>query len=274
MLFARPKPLIYLLFLFFALPTLFSCTSQRLSYFQDIPDSTNKVKYVALPAFTSPVVHADDILNIIIQTLDPQANQLLNQGNLPIASGITTNNPNSTTAVQQQVVSGYLVNREGYIHMAYIGNVMVANLTTSEVRDTIANRIAYYFKEPVVNVRYANFKVTVLGEVKQPASFSIPYEKPTVVDALGLAGDITIYGKRSNVMLMRENNGQKEITRLNLDSSNVINSPYFYLKPNDVIFVEPSESRVAGTNEFRTRDIAVLTAGLSLLTVIVARLIR
>ncbi len=119
-----------------------------------------------------------------------------------------------------------------------------------------------------------SFKVTVLGEVRQPATFSLPNEKPTVLDALGLAGDITIFGKRNNVLLVRESEGKKEITRLNLDSSNVINSPYFYLKPNDVLYVEPTDSRVESTNAFRTRDIAVLSAGISLLTVIAARLIR
>jgi len=114
----------------------------------------------------------------------------------------------------------------------------------------------------------------VLGEVRQPATFSLPNEKPTVLDALGLAGDITIFGKRDNVLLVRDADGRKEIARLNLDSTKIINSPYFYLRPNDVLYVEPSESRVASTNSFRTRDIAVLSAGISLLTVVAARLLR
>ncbi len=250
---------------------LFSCTTERISYFKDIPDSTNRTKYVDLPAFTPPVIRPDDILNVSIQTLDPQANQLLNQGNLPILSGITTTN---SVNAQQQVVSGYLVNREGSIHMAYIGDVHVGGMTTNEVRDTVAARISYYFKEPVVNVRFANFKVTVLGEVKTPATFSIPNEKPTVLDALGFAGDLTIYGKHNNILLIRDTVGKKAITRLNLDSSKVIESQYFYLRPNDVIYVEPTESRVESTNAYRTRDIAILAAGLSLLTIIAARLIR
>src|SRR5689334_11042209 len=222
---------------------LFSCTTQRIAYFQDIPDSTkvNTVKYVDLPPFTPPVVHADDILNINVQTLDPQANMILNQGNLPIQSGVTTANPNAPTLNNQNAVSGYLVNKGGDIFMPYIGNVHVEGLTTSTIHDTVLNRISVYFKNPVVNVRFANFKVTVLGEVRQPATFSLPNEKPTVLDALGLAGDITLYGKRSNVLLVRESDGKKEITRLNLDSSTVINSPYFYLKPNDVLYVEPTE---------------------------------
>lgn len=272
---AQPK-LILVSLSIFSTCLLFSCTpSQRIAYFQDVSDTAkiNKVKYVNLPAFTPPVVRTDDILNVNVQTLDPQANMILNQGNLPIQSGITTPNPNSPMMNNQNAVSGYLVNKNGDINMPYIGTVHVQGLTTSGIHDTILNKISVYFKNPVVNVRFANFKVTVLGEVRQPATFSLPNEKPTVLDALGLAGDITIYGKRSNVMLVRDAEGKKEITRLNLDSTNVINSPYFYLKPNDVLYVEPSESRVASTNAFRTRDIAVLAAGISLLTVVVARLL-
>ena len=249
---------------------LFSCTTERISYFKDVPDST-KTKFVDLPSFTPPVIRPDDILNVSIQTLDPQANQLLNQGNLPVLSGITTTN---SVNAQQQVVSGYLVNREGDIHMSYIGNVHVGGMTTEAVRDTILGRISYYFKDPVVNVRFANFKVTVLGEVKTPATFSVPNEKPTILDALGYAGDLTIYGKHNNVLLIRETDGKKEMTRLNLDSSRVIGSKYFYLRPNDVLYVEPTDSRVESTDAYRTRDIAILAAGLSLLTVIAARLIR
>ncbi len=266
----RPKTITVFSVVFIFSSFLFSCTTERITYFKDISD-TAKSKIIDLPVFTPPVVRPDDILNISIQTLDPQANQLLNQGNLPILSGITTTN---SVNAQQQVVSGYLVNREGYIHMAYIGNVHVGGMTTSALRDTISERISYYFKDPVVNVRFANFKVTVLGEVKTPATFSIPNERPTVLDALGFAGDLTLYGKHNNVLLIRELEGKKEITRLNLDSSNVIASNYFYLRPNDVLYVEPTESRVESTNAYRTRDVAILASGLSLITIIVARLIR
>lgn len=272
---AQPKRLL-VCFTAFISCLLFSCTTQRIAYFQDIPDSLsiNSVKYVNLPSFTPPVVRPDDILNINVQTLDTQANMILNQGNLPIQSGVTTVNPNAPTLNNQNAVSGYLVNKGGDIFMPYIGSVHVQGLTTTAIHDTVLNRISVYFKNPVVNVRFANFKVTVLGEVRQPATFSLPNEKPTVLDALGLAGDITIFGKRNNVLLVRDAEGRKEITRLNLDNTNVINSPYFYLKPNDVLYVEPTESRVASTNAFRTRDIAVLSAGISLLTVVVARLLR
>ena len=119
---AQPKRLLVYL-TFFSTCVFFSCTPQRISYFKDIPDSANinNVKYITLPAFTPPVVHSDDILNIIVQTLDPQANMILNQGNLPIQSGVTSVNPNAPATNSQQAVSGYLVNKDGYIFMPYIG---------------------------------------------------------------------------------------------------------------------------------------------------------
>lgn len=272
---AQPKRLLVCLSLF-STCIIFSCTTQRIAYFQDVPDSlsVSDTKFVDLPPFTPPIVRPDDILNINVQTLDPQANMILNQGNLPIQSGVTTTNPNAPTLNNQNAVSGYLVNKSGDIYMPYIGSVHVQGLTTTEIHDTVLSRVEVFFKNPVVNVRFANFKVTVLGEVRQPATFTLPNEKPSVLDALGLAGDITIFGKRNNVLLIRDSDGRKAITRLNLDSTKIMNSPYFYLKPNDVLYVEPTESRVASTNAFRTRDIAVLSAGISLLTVVAARLIR
>lgn len=248
----------------------FSCKTERIAYFKDVPDSTSQVKNVLLPAFTSPVVNADDILNITVQTIDPAANQVLNQGNLPVLSGNAAGN---SLGGSQLIVAGYLVTKEGKVHMPYVGDVMVKGLTTDQVRDLIQSKIAVFFKEPVVNVRFANFKVTILGEVKNPSTFIIPNEKPTVIDALGLAGDITIYGRRDNVMLIRDINGQKEITRLDMDKTASISSPYFYLRPNDVIYVEPTASRVESTNSYRVRDIALISSALSLLVILTSRVL-
>ncbi len=257
----------FIWFLCFAM-FLFSCRTERIAYFKDIPDATSP-KLLNLSAFTSPVVRTDDILNIVIQTLDPNSNQILNQGNLPVLSGAASGTPTNS----QSVISGYLVDKDGFIRMPYIGNLLVKGFTTAQIRDTIVQKISYYFKDPVVNVRFANFKVTVLGEVKNPSTFVIPNEKPTVIDALGLAGDITLYGKRNNVLLIRDNEGKKEIARLNLDSSRSISSPYFYLRPNDVLVVEASASRVESTDAYRTKYISIIVGALSLATIIVARLL-
>jgi len=173
------------------------------------------------------------------------------------------------------VVAGYLVDRDGFVHLPYVGDILVKGLTSVQVKNLITEKISVYFKDPVVNVRFTNFKITVLGEVRNPTTFLLPNENPTIFDALGLAGDITIYGRRDNVMLVRSDaDGKKEIVRLNLDSSSAITSPYFYLKPNDVLIVEPTAERVASASAYRTRDIAVIGAALSLMIVITARLIQ
>lgn len=258
---------------FILFTNLTSCKIQRVAYFQDVPDSVTAKKVLQTVPIEAATVHPDDVLNITIQTLDPSANTILNQGNLPITSGAVTNtNPNTTS---QAVISGYLVDKDGFVHLPYVGDVMVKGLTSGQVKDLVAQKISVYFKDPVVNVRFTNFKITVLGEVKNPTTFLVPNENPTIFDALGLAGDITLYGRRDNVMLIRnEAEGKKEIVRLNLDSSSAIKSQYFYLKPNDVLFVEPTEDRVASASAYRTRDIAIIASALSLMIVIVARLIQ
>ncbi len=253
---------------------LISCTTERVAYFKDVPDSASAKRVLqSLPPAEAAIVRPDDVLNITIQTLDPAANTLLNQGNLPVNSGAVTGSSTNTTT--QAVISGYLVNKDGYVHLPYIGDVMVKGLTSDQVKELVVQKISVYFKDPVVNVRFTNFKITVLGEVRNPTTFLLPNENPTIFDALGLAGDITLYGRRDNVMLIRsEADGKKDIVRLNLDSTSAITSPYFYLKPNDVLYVEPTADRVAGTSEYRTRDIAIIASALSLMVIIVARLIQ
>ena len=252
---------------------LISCTPQRIAYFKDIPDSTAANKVLQSIPSGAALVRPDDVLNITIQTLDPQANVILNQGNLPINTGAVSGPSGSNVA--QAVVAGYLVDRDGFVHLPYVGDILVKGLTSVQVKNLITEKISVYFKDPVVNVRFTNFKITVLGEVRNPTTFLLPNENPTIFDALGLAGDITIYGRRDNVMLVRSDaDGKKEIVRLNLDSSSAITSPYFYLKPNDVLIVEPTAERVASASAYRTRDIAVIGAALSLMIVITARLIQ
>lgn len=268
---SRPA-LVYLASVFFV-TCFFSCKTERVAYFQDIPDDSG-LKTIAPSPAEAPVIHSDDVLNITIQTLDPAANQVLNQGNLPVNSGAVSNVVGGSN-MNQAAIAGYLVDKNGFIHLPYIGDISVKDLTTNEARKLVTEKISLYFKDPVVNVRFSNFKITVLGEVRNPTTFLIPNENPTVIDAIGLAGDITLYGKRDNVMLIRTNvTGQKEIVRLNLDSSKVMSSPYFNLHPNDVIYVEPSAERVASASAYRTRDIAIIGSALSLMVIIVARLIR
>ena len=127
---------------------------------------------------------------------------------------------------------------------------------------------------PTVQVRYANFKITVIGEVARPATYTVPNERISIIDVLGYAGDLTIYGKRENVLLIRDTIGGKQFIRLNLNSSDIFKSPYFYLRQNDVVYIEPNEAKIATTDAARTRTLAVVGTVLSLLIVITSRLIK
>src|SRR5205085_4095548 len=129
------------------------------------------------------------------------------------------------------------------IDFPVLGKLEVTGLTTSQLSDTLKSKLDQYLKDPIVNVRLLNYKVTILGEVNRPSSYSVTSERLSVVDAIGMAGDLTIDGKRENVLLIREENGERKFIRLNLNSSTLFESPYYYLKQNDIVYVEPSKSK-------------------------------
>ena len=246
---------------------LSSCVvTKKTVYFSNLPDSVRGVS--VLPAeFKEPVIQTDDILSINIQTIDPESTAAVNQVSVAMpAVGIS-----SASAIGNQTVAGFLVDKEGTIEISMIGKVKVAGLTTFQARELIRTKAQRYFHNPTVHVRFANFKVTVIGEVAKPATYTVPNEKVSLLDAIGLAGDLTIYGKRENILLVRENNGKKEFERFNLNSSDIFQSPYFYLKQNDVIYVEPNKAKVATTNAARTQTISLIGSAISVLIVLFSR---
>lgn len=245
---------------------LHSCSVKKIIYFNDLPtDSLQIFKEAA--AFAEPIIQPDDILNITIQTLDPATSAVVNQTIAVQAVGAS-----SAAAVGNQLISGFLVDKDGYIHMSMIGKINVKGLTSYQAREKITEIARQYYKDPTVQVRFANFKITILGEVTRPATYTLPNEKVSVLDALGLAGDLTIYGKRENVLLIREQAGKKELVRLNLNDSEVFNSRYFYLKQNDVLYVEPGKGKAAANNAARTQTYALIGSLLSVLIVAISRL--
>ncbi|HEY9259415.1 polysaccharide biosynthesis/export family protein [Chitinophaga sp.] len=244
-----------------------SCSAPKnITYFKDVPD-TIRQKGIQQAAYATPLIQADDILQITIQTLDPTATSMLNQSgaSVPVAGG-TAAAPVATS------VSGYLVDKDGYVVLPLIGKITVQGKTTDSVREEIKTIAATYYKDPVVNVRFANFKITVLGEVNKPSTYVMPNEKVTLLDALGAAGDLTIYGKRENILLIRDNNGKKEFVRLNLNESNIFSSPYFFLRQGDVVYVEPNKSKVSSTDLSQVKRISIMASVLSLLIVVVSRI--
>lgn len=245
-----------------------SCVNTKnVPYFQDLSLADKSTQETAA-VFTDPKIQADDILSISIFTIDPGSSSVVNQSTTGQALGAS-----SASAMGQQQISGYLVDKNGEIELAVIGKIKVLGLTTYQARDLIRSKVTELFNNPSVQVRFANFKITLLGEVARPAAYTVPNEKVSVLDAIGLAGDLTIYGKRENVLLIRDNNGKKEFVRFNLTSSEMFKSPFFYLKQNDVIYVEPNKARVAANNASRTQTVAIIGSALSVIIVLISRLL-
>lgn len=230
----------------------------------DVAQSTDTA-FLTTSSFTEPTIQVDDILGISIQTIDVQSqNALTRQGNTTVASDVASGG--------QPVASGYLVDKQGAVEIPMLGKVQVVGLTTTQARDLIRSAVAKFYKEPTVQVRFSNFKVTVLGEVLKPGVYVMPSEKVTLLDAIGLAGDLTIYGKRENVLLVRDIGGKKEFIRFNLNSSDVFKSKYFYLKQNDYVYIEPTQGKVGANNIATKQTIATAASILSLLVVLITRL--
>jgi len=228
-----------------------SCGSGRKAiYFSDL--GADQVSHKVAAEYYEPLIQTDDILTINIQTIDPRAAAPVNQ-----SGGVSTGgNP----AQNEPAITGYLVDKEGNVEMPMLGIVKLGGLTTTEAKEVIRKKAGTYYKNPTIQVRFANFKITILGEVARPASYTIPNERISVLDAISLAGDLTIFGKRDDVMLIRNNGNYKEIARLNLNSSELMASPYFYLKQNDVLYVEPNKAKTSTNNAPKMQIITIAIA--------------
>ena len=242
---------------------LTACVNTRkTTYFTDVTDGI-LTTHTPIP---ESVIQKNDLLSITVNSLNPVESERFN---LPF----NTNNFNNISGINP--TSGYLVDTDGFIQFPVLGNIKADGLTKERLKENILKKIldSQFLKEPVVNVRILNFRVTVIGEVQRPSVVSIPNEKISLLEAIGLAGDLTIYGKRENVLVIREENGNKIIKRLNLNSNELLSSPYYYLKSNDIVYVEPNKTRVALAN--RTQQTApLILSGLSLVAIILDRIIK
>lgn len=240
-----------------------SCVNtQKVTYFNNIEDGVIPSSVMNL----EPVVQKGDILSITVSSLNPEASVIFNAPNLPIQ--------NNTIAMAGNIApaSGYLVNQDGYIQFPVLGNILASGLSKQKLKDDITRMLAEkkLLIDPIVNVRFLNFRVTVLGEVARPAVVSVPNEKISILEAIGLAGDLTIYAKRDNILLIREEKGSKLIKRLNLNTSEIFTSPYYYLKSNDIVYAEPNSAKVAANNSTR-QILPLVLSGLSFVAIILTR---
>ncbi len=211
---------------------LFSCVSRKkMIYLQGIE---NQKSYDNSKLF-EPKLQPDDLLSIIISAENPEVTVPFN---LPMIQGNYELNNN------QNNIKTYLIDNAGFIDFPVVGKVKLGGLTRTEAIAKLFEAISIYIKNPSVNVRIMNYKISVLGEVMRPGSYSIPSERITILEALSLAGDLSIFGIRSTILRIHEEDGKKTYSRIDLTKTDLLNSPDYYLSQNDVIIVEPNKTRI------------------------------
>jgi polysaccharide export outer membrane protein len=217
---------IYLLLIFI----FSSCASKKdLYYFQDINDIEIQNSYEYLS------IQPGDILDIQISALNPESVIIFER-----QSDISQQNG----ALQNLAIYGYLVGNDNTITLPLIGSISTFNLNTSSLSDEIINKLSPYIKDPSVNVRILNFRVSILGEVNNPGTYTLIEERVSIPQALGLAGDLTINGDRNNVLLIRDIDGKKVNQFIDLTKSEIFNSSNYFLKQNDVLYVRPNNAKI------------------------------
>lgn len=212
-------------------------TYQNINYLQDIQSDTT----MRMAVNKGIVIQPQDQLSIIVSHRDPE---LAATFNLPLVTYLTGSELASGRTTSSRIV-GYIVNSNGDINFPVLGELHVAGLTRWDLQDLIAEELSSrnLLRDAIVTVEFMNFKVSILGEVSRPGTYSVSGDKITLLGALSLAGDLGIYGRRDNVQVVREKNGQRTVYVVDLRSSDLFNSPAYYLQQNDVVYVEPSSVR-------------------------------
>ncbi len=225
-----------LLLLFVGLLLLNSCASKKdVYYLQDQEGITGAVNFAA------PKIQVNDIISVLITAENLQAAQIFNTANLSNGGPLINS--------EMLKLTGYLVDEKGEIDLPTLGTILVTDKTISELEQYISNQIKsrQYLDNPIVTARVINAKITISGEVVRPGTYTFTEQVLTLPQALGYAGDLTINGKRNNILLVREESGERTYTYIDLTKSDFFNSPYYYVKQNDWIYVYPNAPKVASS---------------------------
>lgn len=252
----------YIKFFFFSVLVLLSaCASHpEFIYLQNL-DEQAKVELRTISTKNIVKIQPFDFLHIAVYSIDPLAAAPFNPQAL--AGG-------GVGGTQPEII-GYKVGEDGAIDFPIIGSIPMVGKTLQEAEAQLTQEIEKYLKNPVINIKFLNLKVTVIGEVNRPGTFDIPVENMTIMQAIGLAGDVSIYGDRANIMIVREQNGERYFGKISLLDKSLFNSPFYYLQQNDVIYVQPSEVKDTQINSLTSREILPwVSAGISLTSLIIA----
>lgn len=230
-----------------------SCTSYKeIPYFQDL--NRSQVSSESINNYSTSTIQAEDQISVNVGSLNAEASAVFNNN-----TQNTGNNPSSLTY-------GYVVNQKGEVTLPLLGVVKAAGLTTTQFSEQLQKSLVTYLREPVVTVRMISFKVAVLGDVMRPDIYTSNSERLTITEALSLAGDLNITAKRNDITLVRERDGKREYIPIDLTSKKLFQSPYFYLKSNDLLFVQPSKLKLASVDT-GYRNASLVISALSLLAI-------
>lgn len=248
-----------------------SCNTAKdastLAYFQNLKQTEG-----ALPDNMSDYkikIQPDDELIITITSSNPEATVIYN---LPLGNPSVKGNTNASQSPRMQT---YIVDHKGMIQIPVLGEIKASGISTDELAAVIKNRVSEQVKDPFVRVEMINFTVNVMGEVKAPQRMVVGKERFTVLDALAAAGDLTEYGKRDNVLVIRTENGKSTYHRLNLTDGSIYSSPFFYLQQNDVVYVEPNKIKVDNSkyNQFSAFKLSQISTVVGVASVIASLVI-
>jgi polysaccharide export outer membrane protein len=238
-----------------------SCVSKKdIVYFQNDAIDQSKVSNSY-----QTIIKPDDLLQIVINAQDIEAVRPFNLA----AVSFSTTSDRAVGLAQQQT---YLVDTNGLIDFPVLGKLKIGGLTRNETIDLLIKRLSPdYVKEPNINIRIANYKISVMGDVRNPGTYNIPNERITILDALALAGDVNISGQRNNILIIREEDNKKEQYRVDIRSNKLLTSPVYYLQQNDVVYVEPNYARIqsASSNSNTSLFISITSAIVALVTLLI-----
>ena len=224
---------------------------QKIAYFQNIENLTSHMDNKK-----SITLKPDDLLSIIVSSDNLESVQPFNV--MSLARPV----PGAAVGGSNTQEVGYLVDSDGNIHFPVLGTIQAGGLTPKELRETLTEELKEYIKDPIVNVRLLNFTVSVLGEVGRPGTYTVNGERIALPEALGLAGDLTIFGRRDNVLVVREHEGEKTYQYVDLGSSESLNSDFYYLQQHDVVYVEPNKAQRQSSSFNRNTSVYVSMASL------------
>ncbi|HEA30869.1 MAG TPA: polysaccharide export protein [Leeuwenhoekiella sp.] len=229
-----------------------SCVSKKeVLYFQDIENLRNQQDSVSY----NTVIRPDDLLTITVSALNPETVLPFNPPLVSTPSGDGTING-------ARQIQTYLVDKDGSIEFPVLGTLNLGGLTRQKATRLLKKRLSAYVKEPIINLRILNFTISVLGEVQRPGTFTVNDERVTILEALGLAGDMTIFGEREKVQVIREENGNTKYAVLDFTSVDLINSPFYYLQQNDVVIVPPNSAQIQSSGFNRNTSVFISIAGI------------